>query len=184
MPSRPLTPKQQAFVREYLVDLNASAAARRAGYSERTAGSIGDENLKKPEIRRAIDAALKRRAERVEVSQDHVLRSLLEIANVDVAEAFDESGQLKPIHEIPPAVRRAISGIEVDELFEGRGEERTRVGVTRKVKFWPKVQSLELLGKHLKLFVDRQQLENPDGSPLADALRVEVVLVDPKAGGE
>ncbi|MCW5155577.1 terminase small subunit, partial [Burkholderia cenocepacia] len=69
-----LTAKQQMFVDEYLVDLNASAAARRAGYSEKTARAIGIENLQKPAIRAAVDAAMKKRGERTRMTADEVLK--------------------------------------------------------------------------------------------------------------
>ncbi|WP_175813344.1 terminase small subunit [Burkholderia contaminans] len=69
-----LTAKQQLFVDEYLVDLNASAAARRAGYSEKTARAIGIENLTKPAIRAAVDAAMKKRGERTRMTADEVLK--------------------------------------------------------------------------------------------------------------
>lgn len=72
-----LTPKQQRFVDEYLIDLNATQAAIRAGYSPKTAYSIGDENLKKPEIKKAIEQAQKERSERTLVTQDDVIRGLL-----------------------------------------------------------------------------------------------------------
>lgn len=78
-----LTPKQQRFVEEYLVDLNATQAAIRAGYSEKTAYSIGQENLNKPEIASAIEAAQKKLSERTEITQDMVLRRWWEIANAD-----------------------------------------------------------------------------------------------------
>src|SRR4051794_4256048 len=71
-----LTPKQEAFVAEYLTDLNATAAARRAGYSERTAEQAGYENLRKPEIAAAIGAAQASRAGRLEITADDVLRGL------------------------------------------------------------------------------------------------------------
>lgn len=76
----PLTAKQQAFVREYLVDLNASAAARRAGYSQRTADRTGHENLKKPVVAAAIQVALAERAERTELTQEFVIEGLRGIA--------------------------------------------------------------------------------------------------------
>ena len=75
-----LTPKQAAFVAEYLVDLNATQAAIRAGYSPKTAGAIGGENLQKPEIAEAITAAQEERERRVEVTQDIVVEGLLEEA--------------------------------------------------------------------------------------------------------
>ncbi|USS45092.1 terminase small subunit [Burkholderia glumae] len=73
MKTQKLTPKQLAFVGEYLIDLNASAAARRAGYSERGAGQMGDENLKKPQIAAAIASAMKARGERTRLTADRVL---------------------------------------------------------------------------------------------------------------
>lgn len=71
-----LTPKQARFVEEYLIDLNATQAAIRAGYSERTAGSLGQENLKKPAIQAAIGAAKKKVADKLEITQEDVLRGL------------------------------------------------------------------------------------------------------------
>lgn len=71
-----LTPKQAAFVEEYLIDLNATAAARRAGYSEKTASFIGHENLRKPNIAAAIASAQAKRSERLNITADEVLRGL------------------------------------------------------------------------------------------------------------
>lgn len=88
--SRPLTPKQAAFVREYLVDLNATQAAVRAGYSVRTAGSIGQENLTKPEIRQAVETALEQRAAQTARTALEVLRDIRELGR-----EARESGDLK-----------------------------------------------------------------------------------------
>lgn len=167
----PLSPRQQLFIEEYLVDLNATQAAIRAGYSKRTAHSQGPRLLENVEIRRAIAKAQEERARNVRVEAHEVLRELKRIALVDIGEAFDAEGRLKPIHEMPPDVRRAIAGIEVEELFEGRGEERQQVGCVRKVKFIDKKGALELLGKHLKLWVDR--VEHSGAVPIA--------VVDPYA---
>lgn len=75
-----LTEKQKRFVAEYLVDLNATQAAIRAGYSEKTAGSVGNENLKKPEIQEALQKAIKDRESRTEITQDKVLGELGKVA--------------------------------------------------------------------------------------------------------
>lgn len=75
-----LTDKQQIFVNEYLIDLNATKAAVRAGYSEKTAYSIGSENLRKPEIQKAIEKAFNERKARVLVTQDDVVNGLLDEA--------------------------------------------------------------------------------------------------------
>ncbi len=78
MARKPLTPKQQAFVAEYLVDLNATQAAVRAGYSAKTASETGYENLRKPQIAAAVSEAFAARAKRAELDQDWVLKRLLE----------------------------------------------------------------------------------------------------------
>ena len=71
-----MTPKQERFVQEYLVDLNATQAAIRAGYAKKRADAIGYENLRKPEIAKAIEAAQSKRAKRIEITQDYVLERL------------------------------------------------------------------------------------------------------------
>lgn len=82
-----MTPKQRQFVAEYLVDLNATRAAIRAGYSARTAASIGQENLTKPEIASAIRSAQEARAERTEITADRVLKELAKIGFSDIRKA-------------------------------------------------------------------------------------------------
>lgn len=154
-----LNPKQKRFVDEYLLDLNAAAAAVRAGYSAKTAKQIGARLLAQPAVAATVKAAQAQRSARVEVTQDEVLRELLRIARVDVSQAYDEAGNLKPIHELPVDLRRAIASVETEERFVGQGASRKRVGVTHKVKFWPKDRSLELLGKHLGMFIERHRHE-------------------------
>lgn len=78
-----MTPKQQRFVEEYLIDLNATAAAERAGYSKKTAYSIGQENLNKPEIAAAIDDARSKLSQRAEITQEMVLKRWWDIATAD-----------------------------------------------------------------------------------------------------
>lgn len=168
MSPKPLTPKQQRFVDEYLVDLNATQAAIRAGYSQRTAASVGSENLKKPEIAAAVHAGAEKRANRAEVNAVTVLRELLRLATVDVAGAFNPDGALKPIHEIPEDIRRAIAGIEVDEIVAKVNGTPIVIGHTKKVKFWDKKGALDSLGKHLKLFTEQIELSGNIG--LADRL--------------
>ncbi len=155
-----LTPKQAAFVREYLVDLNATQAALRAKYSTRTAPKIGSENLHKPGIRAAIDEAIAKRAAKVEVKSDDILRELLRIARVDIGDAYDDAGRLKDIHAIPEDTRRAIVGIDAEELYEWNENRREQIGTTRKVRFADKIRALEMLGKHLKLFTEKVEHEH------------------------
>lgn len=150
-----LRPKQNRFVAEYLRDLNATQAAIRAGYSPKTAEKIGSENLRKPEVKSAIDEAVARRAERVEVTQDDVLRELLRVMSSDIGKAFDEKGRMLPLKDIPEDTRRAISGVEVEQVFEGHGEDRYHCGDLVKVKLWDKTAAIKMAGQHLKLFTEK-----------------------------
>ncbi len=84
-----LTPKQKRFVAEYLVDLNATAAAIRAGYSKKTAEVIGYENLRKPQIAQAVRLEMDNLQKRTEVTQDYVIGKLREIADKDASDAQD-----------------------------------------------------------------------------------------------
>lgn len=158
--------KHALFVQEYLIDLNASAAAIRAGYSERTSRTIGHELLTKPDIKAAIDEALEKRSQKTGISAELVVRELLRIATADVGQAFDDQGQMKPLSEIPEDVRRAISALEVNEIFSGQGDQKLAIGLARKVKFWDKARALELLGKHLRMFTEVHEHSGKDGKPI------------------
>lgn len=158
-----MTPKQSAFCAEYLIDLNATQAAIRAGYSARTARSVGAENLTKPDIQAEVSRLIGERSKRVEVSADTVIAELLRLAMTDIGQAFNEDGSLKAIHKMPEDIRRAIAGVDVFEEFEGRGEDRDQIGWTKKIRFWDKNKALEMLGRHLKMFTDKLEHAIPGG---------------------
>lgn len=150
-----LREKQQRFVDAYMLDPNATKAAIAAGYSPKSAESKASKLMARDDIKEAIKEARKGRSQRVEVNADDVLRTLLRLLNSDIGEAFREDGSLKPIHEMPEDVRKAIQSVEVDELWEGHGEDRARVGETKKVKFWSKDKALELSMRHLGMLNDK-----------------------------
>lgn len=152
--ARELTAMQRLFALEYLVDLNATEAYARAGGSAKTAYSAGPRLLQHEGVAAAIAEALGRRAKKLERLGDRVLEELMRCGFVDIGEAYDEKGNLKPIREMEPDVRRAIAGLKVFEEFEGSGEERRKVGEVRELKLNDKLRALELLGKHKKLFTD------------------------------
>lgn len=150
-----LTPKQQRFVDEYLVDLNAAAAARRAGYSPRRADAIGSENLRKPEIAEAIQARRSALQDATQITQERVLRELAKVGFLDARRFFDASGRPLQLHQLDAETAGAVVGLEVFEEFDGVGEERQKVGEVKKYKLADKVKALELLGRHLGTFDDR-----------------------------
>jgi phage terminase small subunit len=149
-----VTPKQQLFVREYLVDLNATQAAIRAGYSERTAGQMGFDLLKNPQVAAAIQSGMDKRAAKVEITAERVLQEIARLAFFDPSKLYDEHGRPKPVHELDEDTRRAIAGVEIDEV--GGGDKP--LVVTRKVKLADKGANLERLGRHLKLFTEKVEI--------------------------
>lgn len=156
----PLNARQLRFAEEYVVDLNGTAAARRAGYkgSDRVLEVTGSRLLSHAEVAARVAELQAKRSQRTQITADVVLGELLRLARTDIGEAFDADGRLKAIKDIPEDVRRAIAGVEVDELFEGRGRDRVQVGWTRKVKFWDKARALELLARHLGLLKDKVEV--------------------------
>ena len=150
-----LTARQKLFCDEYLKDRNGQQAALRAGYSKFNAKEQASRMLTKAHVKNYIDSLTKKVSEESKITATTILQELLRLARVDLAGAYDEKGNLLPVKEMPEDVRRAISSIDVFEEYEGYGKERVNIGKTKKIKFHDKTRSLELLGKHLKLFTDR-----------------------------
>jgi phage terminase small subunit len=167
-----LTPRQAEFVRHFLVSLNATKAAELAGYSAKTANEQGSRLLAKASVKAAVNAAQAKRAARLELKGEDVLRALQELAFFDPAAFYGADGELKNIHAIPLESRRALAGLEVEELFGGYGSNRTRIGDTVKVKWSDRLRALELLGKHLRLFTDRVEHSGPGGAPLSISINL------------
>jgi phage terminase small subunit len=167
-----MTPKQAQFVVEYLIDLNATQAAIRAGYSKRSADKIGSQNLAKPDIAAAIETAKIARSQRTAVDSDWVLARLHAEVEADLADLFDEENRLKPVKDWPLIWRQGlVAGVEVDELFEGRGEEREQIGYVKKLKLSDRVKRLELIGKHIGVQAFQEQVKVSGLDGLADRLR-------------
>jgi phage terminase small subunit len=148
-----LTPKQARFVAEYLVDLNATQAAIRAGYSENTARAIGSENLTKPDIAEAIAVGKQEQLKVAGVSAERVLDELRRLAFVDLREFFDAAGNMKPMADMTADQGAALAGMEVIIKNAEAGDGKTdRV---HKFKVWDKTRSLEMLAKHFGVLVEQ-----------------------------
>lgn len=143
-----LPPRHRAFVREYLVDLNATAACQRVGFTPSNCKSTARDLMERPEIRAAIEAGMAQRASTSSVRADLVLERLANLAHYDIADLYTEDGCIRPIDEIPRIVRDAITGVEVVEMFNDDGQ---RIGVTKKIKISPRIGAIDLLMKHLGL---------------------------------
>lgn len=162
-----LSDRHIRFVNEYLIDLNATQAAIRSGYSEKTAYSSGQRLLKNVEIQAKIQDAMNERAVRTEIDQDRVLKELGRLGFSDIRKYFNDDGSLKNIADLEEDAAAAVSSVEVDELFDGGGKDRVKIGYTRKIKFWDKNSALEKIGKHLKMFTDKVEFPDENGKPQA-----------------
>lgn len=157
-----LTPKQERFVAEYLIDLNSTQAAIRAGYSKKTAYSIGNENLSKPEIVEAIQEAQEKRSEQTLIDAAWVLKRLAEESEADVADLFDENGHLKAVREWPLIWRQGlVAGVDVQAIGDGN------ITLT-KVKLSDRAKRLEMLGKHVFVgaFSEKHEHTGRNGGPI------------------
>lgn len=164
-----LTPKQQRFVEEYLVDLNATAAAKRAGYSARTAEWQGPQLLGKPHVAAAVAEAKAKRSQKTGIDAAWVLRTLAEEKTADLASIYDADGRLLPVPEWPMVFRRGlVVGVESFEEYAGTGPDRVAVGMVRKVKLSDRIKHIELIGRHVDVqaFKDRQEHTGKDGGPI------------------
>lgn len=159
-----LTPKQARFVEEYLVDLCATRAAIRAGYSEKTAAEQGYDLLRRPHIADALRKEQQKRSERVHVSQDYVLRRLLDISEADLIQASDEEGNLLPLAQWPKSLRMALDGLDCTELARQSLDDELEVSThLRKVKLSSRLKALDMLGRHLGMWTDRVVIEDQAG---------------------
>lgn len=140
-----LTEKQQCFVDEYLIDLNATQAAIRSGYSAKTADQQGSRMLANVKVQEEIAKAMAERSKRTGVNQDKVVLELAKIAFVKMTDIVDEQGKIKP-----DAAEDDLACIESVKYKES--ESDTGSSVEREVKISPKLKALELLGKHLGMW--------------------------------
>lgn len=161
-----LNDRQRRFVEEYLKDLNATQAAIRAGYSARSAKQTADAMLSKPHIAAAVAQAMQERSQRTEVDVDYVLKRMVEIDQMDVLDILNDDMSLKPVSDWPRVWRQYLSGFDLAEMFEGRGEDRDMVGILKKIKWPDKVRNLELLGRHLGMFPTKVEMTGKGGGPI------------------
>ncbi len=176
-----LTPKQNQFVLEYTVDFNATAAATRAGYSEKTAAQAGHNLLQRDEIQVAIKDAIAAREKRTQITGDRVIQELARIAFADVGDYVQvvaippkktggvpiQAVALTPTEKLNAEQRAAIASIE-----------ETQAGI--KLRLHDKVKALELIGKNLGLFTEKIAIAAIDPETVKE---VEALIHDTEAGG-
>lgn len=166
-----MTKKQKRFCEEYLIDLNATQAAIRAGYSPDTAKAIGCENLTKPDIRAHIDLVMAERSRRTGVNADRVIQELAKIAFVNATDAIDlKTATVK--EDALPEDTAAIQSVKVKTF----GED----GLEREIKMADKLKALEMLGRHLGMFKDKLELS---GGLDIEKTKLDDLLQQMRGGG-
>lgn len=178
-----LTPKQERFVAEYLVDLNATRAAIRSGYSAKTAPEQASRLLSNVKVSEAVQAAMQARSQRTEITQDMVLRELAKIGFSDIrkvvrwgatelrtTEGKDGEAVTEPYHGL-----RLVAADEIDDDTAAAIAEVSEGRDGLKVKFHDKKGALVDIGRHIGMFKDRVEHTGKDGGP------VEVVHMTPEA---
>jgi len=169
-----LTPKQERFVAEYLIDLNATQAAIRAGYSAKTAPEQASRLLSNVKVSEAVQSAMQARAQRTEITQDMVLRELAKIGFSDIrkvvrwgatelraTEGKDGEPVIEPYHGLS-----LISADDVDDATAAAIAEVSEGRDGLKVKLHDKKGALVDIGRHLGMFKERVEHTGKDGGPM------------------
>ena len=166
-----LTDKQDKFCTEYLVDLNATQAAIRSGYSEHTAQEIGSQNLSKLIIQDRI-AELRLELRKTAVTPEKIIAEYAKIAFFNPKRLFDAKGDLLPIHKMDDDVAAAIAGLDISTIKRLGNDEEALVEVIKKLKYVDKRGSLDSLSKIQGLFIDKLALTDTEGKDISLAERL------------
>jgi phage terminase small subunit len=164
VPGTNLGPRQERFVEEYLVDVNATQAAIRAGYSPRTAEAQGSRLLSNVKVQRLIAARMAERSKRTEVTADRALVEIARLAFSDLRRLFHKDGRLKHPNEWDDDTAASVASVEVVTRNRTDGE----VEHVYRIKLWEKGKALELLCKHLGLYQNQKPSEQPEHRPVSD----------------
>lgn len=178
---KPLSPKQARFVAEYLVDLNATQAAVRAGYSPKTANEQGARLLANASVAQAVATKQEKRLTKLEITAERVLTEMARIGFSDVRDWFDEQGRLRPLQDLPEDAARAIASVEVlREKVTRFGDETSGAKIEEaviKVRAWDKVQALQMLAKNLGLLKTQVEVSGNIGVEQHHELTVRTRIV-------
>jgi phage terminase small subunit len=180
-----MTARQARFVEEYLIDLNGTKAAIRAGYSKTTARVIASKNLKKRNIAAAIAKAQQARSERTSITADQVLLELKQLAFSSIANyrVDPTTGEVTLTEDAPPEAMSAVSNVKrkvSHKAFGANKVDETEV----EIALWDKPSMLKLAGRHVGLFPNRIELTGKGGNPLMPAVsslsdaELKAMLVD------
>ena len=151
-----LSDKQKKFCEEQIIDFNQTQSAIKAGYSAKTAYSIGNENLKKPDIQAYIKELLSKREERTQITADMVVKEWAKIAFFDIRKIFHKEGGLLNPHDLDDETATIISSIKARDIKVGDDIE-----TIKEYRLNDKMKALDMLAKHLGMF-EKEKEDNND----------------------
>ncbi|EAW3766066.1 terminase small subunit [Salmonella enterica] len=182
---KPLTAMQEAYAQEYTkCPENQTQAAINAGFSPNTAAVKASVMMRDERIQKRIAELMEERNKRLRVSADYVLLRLVEIDQMDVIDILNDDMSIKPVSEWPKVWCQYLTGFELADMFEGRGDEKELVGILKKIKWPDKVKNLELIGKHVDVNAFKERLEVSGTVTIADRMAKARRRVKEQAGGE
>lgn len=162
---------QEAYCQSYIKNPeNQSQAAIDAGFSPNTAAVKASVMMRDERIQKRIAELMEERNKRTRVSADYVLLRLVEIDQMDVIDILNDDMSIKPVSEWPKVWRQYLTGFELADMFEGRGDEKELVGILKKIKWPDKVKNLELIGKHVDVMAFKERLEVSGTVTIADRM--------------
>lgn len=131
-------------------------------------------------VRARVAELVQEAAKQAVVDASYVLKRLVEIDKMDIADILNDDMSLKPVSSWPIVWRQYLSGFDLSEMFEGRGDEREIVGILKKIKWPDKLKNLELLGKHLSVgaFVEKVDHSSTDGSMVSKPTVIQIIAAD------
>jgi len=144
-----LTPKQQQFCLEYIKDFNGGAAARRAGYSPKSAMQAASRLLRNTKVADTVRQNVEERISRTQIDADHVLQELHAIMQMSISDIFNDDWSIKPLSEWPDIWCRTLSGVSVREQQSTAGDEKVAANILQRIKWPDKLKTLEIIGKHV-----------------------------------
>ena len=168
---KPLTAMQEAYCQSYIkTPENQTQAAINAGFSPNTAAVKASVMMRDERIQKRIAELMEERNKRMRVSADYVLMRLVEIDQMDVIDILNDYMSIKPVSEWPKVWRQYLTGFELADMFEGRGDEKELVGILKKIKWPDKVKNLELIGKHVDVNAFKERLDVNVNVTIADRI--------------
>jgi phage terminase small subunit len=174
-----VTPRQEAFAAEFLIDLNATKAAVRAGYSAHSAAEQAHELMKQPDIASAIERGMAQRALRTQLAQDIVIDELAHLAFSRITHytVDEDTGNLVLRDTAPLGAMAAVAAVKHRKRVRIEQDGAVVTTFDTEIRLWDKPRALLLLGRHVGLFRDRIELTGPNGGPIETVSRVERVIL-------